>query len=172
MARKTKRPNSPSKDRVLSEVSTMTEKQSRVEILQSLSSMTGLKRIDVEAVFEAMLEIVSSHMRPEGSGEIIIPKLGIKVKRILRKPTKDRMMLSPLTGTEVSIEGKPSRNDVKLLALKPIKETLKEVNLKSNINRPKVFYCQEWKHNWVYQDSHNLDVSLIEDPMGVIPTGT
>jgi len=39
-------------------------------------------------------------------------------------------------------------------------------------NRPKVFYCQEWKHNWVYQDSHNLDVSLIEDPMGVIPTGT
>ena len=39
-------------------------------------------------------------------------------------------------------------------------------------NRPKVFYCPEWKHNWVYQDSHNLDVSLIEDPMGVIPTGT
>jgi phage-related protein len=39
-------------------------------------------------------------------------------------------------------------------------------------NRPKVFYCQEWKHSWVYQDSHNLDVSLIEDPMGVIPTGT
>ena len=39
-------------------------------------------------------------------------------------------------------------------------------------NRPKVFYCQEWKHSWVYQDSHNLDLSLIEDPMGVIPTGT
>lgn len=39
-------------------------------------------------------------------------------------------------------------------------------------NRPKVFYCPEWKHDWVYQDSHNLSVSLSEDPMGVIPTGT
>lgn len=39
-------------------------------------------------------------------------------------------------------------------------------------NRPKVFHCPDWKHTWVYQDSHNLDVSLFEDPMGVIPTGT
>lgn len=39
-------------------------------------------------------------------------------------------------------------------------------------NRPKVYFCPEWTHTWNYYDSHTLDVSLIEDALGVIPTGT
>ena len=39
-------------------------------------------------------------------------------------------------------------------------------------NRPKVFYAPSWSHSWNYLDSHNIEINLIEDPLGVIPTGT
>lgn len=38
-------------------------------------------------------------------------------------------------------------------------------------NRPKVYYCDSWNHTMVYNDTHNLQVSFTEDPMGVIPKG-
>ena len=39
-------------------------------------------------------------------------------------------------------------------------------------NRPKVCYSPQWNHTWNFFDSNQLQVTLIEDPMGVIPTGT
>jgi phage-related protein len=39
-------------------------------------------------------------------------------------------------------------------------------------NQAKVFYAPSWTHSWNYEDSHNIEVNLIEDPLGVIPTGT
>jgi phage-related protein len=36
-------------------------------------------------------------------------------------------------------------------------------------NRPKVFYCPEWTHTWKYYNSHDLEVSFIEDPLGIVP---
>ena len=92
--------------------------------MQTLAEMTGIKRKDVEALFDALMVIVSGHMQEGGSGEVILPKLGIKVRRIRKNATKSRTMVSPLTGTTVSIESKPSRNSIKLAALKPIKSTL------------------------------------------------
>ncbi len=39
-------------------------------------------------------------------------------------------------------------------------------------NRPKVYYCPQWEHTWKYYNSNDLSVSFIEDPLGVLPTGT
>ena len=39
-------------------------------------------------------------------------------------------------------------------------------------NRLKVFYSPSWSHTWNYSDSHDLEVSLIEDPLGIVPTGS
>ena len=36
-------------------------------------------------------------------------------------------------------------------------------------NRPKVFICSEWSHTWNYFNSHDLEVKLTEDPLGIIP---
>lgn len=36
--------------------------------------------------------------------------------------------------------------------------------------RPKVFFCPSWSHTFKYYNSHDIDVRLIEDPLGVIPT--
>lgn len=36
-------------------------------------------------------------------------------------------------------------------------------------NRPKVYYCDSWNHTMVYDNTHNLQLSFTEDPMGVLP---
>jgi len=47
-----------------------------------------------------------------------------------------------------------------------------EHQIPSVYNRPKVYYCSDWTHEWNYYNSHTLNVTLKEDPLGVIPTGT
>jgi phage-related protein len=39
-------------------------------------------------------------------------------------------------------------------------------------NKLKVFYSPSWSHTWNYADSHDLEVSLIEDPLGIVPIGS
>jgi phage-related protein len=39
-------------------------------------------------------------------------------------------------------------------------------------NRPKVFYSPSWTHTWNYFNSNDLQVSLVEDVLGIIPTDT
>lgn len=105
-------------------VKPMKDKQTRMEILQTISDITNLKRVEVEAVFTEFAKLVKSHMKKNGSGEIMIPKLGLKIRKVRRKPTKKRTMVSPLTGKEVVIPPKPARDDIKLIALKGLKESL------------------------------------------------
>lgn len=47
-----------------------------------------------------------------------------------------------------------------------------EHQIPSVYNQPKVYYCPEWTHTWNYFNSNTLTVSLVEDPLGVLPTGT
>jgi hypothetical protein len=100
------------------------EKQSRVEILQHISDTTSLKRVEVQAVFVELAKLIKGHMKRGGSGSFTIPWAGVKLKKRKRKATKKRTMVSPLTGSEVVIPAKPSRDEVKLIALKVLKETI------------------------------------------------
>tara|TARA_R110002012_G_scaffold32739_4_gene96311 strand:- start:497 stop:1480 length:984 start_codon:yes stop_codon:yes gene_type:complete len=45
-----------------------------------------------------------------------------------------------------------------------------EHQIPSVYNRPKVYHSPTWSHTWVYSNTNNLSVNLIEDPLGVIPT--
>lgn len=36
-------------------------------------------------------------------------------------------------------------------------------------NRPKVYICPQWSHTWKYYNCNDLEVTFIEDPLGVIP---
>lgn len=100
------------------------DRQTRVEILQYISEKTNLKRVEVEAVFTEMANLIKAHLTKKGSGEILLPKLGVKIRKVRRNRTKERKMVSPLTGQEVVIPSKPAREDIKLIALKPLKEAL------------------------------------------------
>ncbi len=102
------------------------EKQTRIEILRSLSESTGLAKGEVENVFATLTEMIIAHMRKKGSGEFTIPMTGIKVRRVKKKATKARKMVSPLTGQEVTIAGKPARHAIKISALKVLKGAVAE----------------------------------------------
>jgi hypothetical protein len=96
-------------------------KQTRVEILRCIASNTGLKKAQVESVFVTLGDLLHFHMRKRGSGEFIIPMIGIKVRRVKTKAMKSRKMVSPLTGKEVVLAAKPARMVIRLKALQPLK---------------------------------------------------
>lgn len=116
--------NTRAEPKVATRIKAIKDKQTRIEILQFISEKTGLKRVEVESVFTEMAKLVKAHMKKQGSGEVMIPKLGLKIRKVRRKPTKKRTMVSPLTGKEVVIPSKPARDDIKLVALKGLKESL------------------------------------------------
>lgn len=39
-------------------------------------------------------------------------------------------------------------------------------------NRPKLFFCPSWNHQWNYKDSNNLTLKLVEDPLGLKGSGS
>lgn len=98
------------------------EKQTRIEILQTLAENTDLTKTQVEKVFESLVTLMKGHMTKKGSGEFTIPMTGIKIRSVLKKATKARTMVSPLTQQEVKIAGKPARRSVKVTALKALKD--------------------------------------------------
>lgn len=102
------------------------DKQTRSQIFQAVSELTGLPKVHVEAVFSATADLLQGHMKKRGSGEFTIPMTGIKIRRVKKKPTRPRNMVSPLTGQEVVIPAKPARFAIKLTALKTLKSTVSE----------------------------------------------
>lgn len=103
------------------------ERQTRSEIYQEIAAETGLKRREVEAVFESLRLLTQRHLADGGSGQFSIPGL-VKIRRVMKAQTKPRTMLSPLTNTVVEIPPKPPRPDVKLIALKPLKDMLQHAD--------------------------------------------
>lgn len=114
------------KEQSTAKTSVQKDRQTRIEILQALADQTKLTKVQVESVFDVMNKIIAGHMKKRGSGEFTIPKTGIKLRRIKKKATKARHMVSPLTGKEVVIAAKPARFAVKLTALKTLKEMIEQ----------------------------------------------
>ncbi len=111
-------------NKVNSKIAIYKDKQTRTQIFQAISENTNLNRSQVEQVFDELNRLIEGHLRKRGSGEFTVPKTGIKIRRIKKKATKERTMVSPLTGKEVTINSKPARLSVKLTALKVLKEVV------------------------------------------------
>lgn len=105
---------------------TIREKQSRTDILKNIADSTQLTKVQVENVFDELKNIMAGHLKKKGSGEFTIPKTGVKILRVKKKASKARLMVSPLTGKEVTIAAKPARNGVKITALKSLKEMVEK----------------------------------------------
>jgi nucleoid DNA-binding protein len=98
----------------------MTEAQ----VIKTLAEATNLTKKDVIAMFDTMREMVNAQMKKRGPGEFKIPKLGVKIRRIRKPATAERMGRNPATGKQVLIPAKPARQVIKATALKSLKEML------------------------------------------------
>lgn len=111
----------PAKSAPKLESKPIAEKQTKAQIYAELADMAQLSKAEVKAVVSAMRNVIERHVKPRGSGEVTLPDLGIRVRRIQKKASKARMGRNPFTGEEIQIPAKPARKSVKVSALKTLK---------------------------------------------------
>ena len=76
----------------------ITNRQTKSQILQEISESTELSKKDVAAVFSSLGELIQRHMQKRGSGEFQITDTGVKIRRVKKPARKSRMGRNPATG--------------------------------------------------------------------------
>lgn len=104
--------------------SVVTQKQTKAQIFAELAESCGLKKSDVKNLFSALRNLVERHLKSKGSGQFIIPELGVKIRRVAKKATKARKGRNPFTGEEMMIAAKPAHKVVRATVLKNLKEVV------------------------------------------------
>lgn len=97
-------------------------KQTQSQIVTDVSENCGQNKKIVKAVLDSLRMQIQRHVRQGGSGEMMLPGIGIKVKRFKKKATKARMGVNPFTGEAMKIKAKPASLGVRARALKMLKE--------------------------------------------------
>jgi nucleoid DNA-binding protein len=95
---------------------------SRLAIIKKIAQQSQLTQSQVNTVFETLAEIIQQQLSTAECDDFLLPKIGIKIKKVRRGPTKRRITRSPLTEKSVEIKAKPARWDLKVVALKKIKD--------------------------------------------------
>ncbi len=97
------------------------EPMTKTVLYRTLAEKTGLARKDINAVFEALDEIIEGHLKKRGAGVFTLP--GLMKLKVVRKPAKRaRKGINPFTGEEMMFKAKPAHNVVKITPLKKLKE--------------------------------------------------
>lgn len=91
------------------------------EILNHISSETGLTRKEVASVFDALGGMISKSLSSRGPGLFNVVGL-MKIKVVKKAATKERQGINPFTGEETIFKAKPARKVVKVQPLKGLKD--------------------------------------------------
>ena len=93
-------------------------KQTKAQVLQSLAEETGLPRSQIRSALAALTDLAKRHMMASGSGEFVIPNVGVKIRRVQRKA---RMARNPITGEPIAV---PAKTAVKATVPKALKDAV------------------------------------------------
>ncbi len=99
---------------------------SKTEILKSLSDSSGLTKKEVSSVLEALSALVGKNVSKKGPGVIALPGL-VKI-RVVHKPASPAKKGVPnpfKPGELMDVPAKPARRQVKVQALKALKDVAK-----------------------------------------------
>jgi nucleoid DNA-binding protein len=97
---------------------------SKSEVLNNLSTTTGLSRKEVSAVLEALSGDINKCIGKKGAGVYQIPGL-CKIVRKQNPARPAREGTDPRTGEKVMFKPKPASTTVKVRALKSLKDMVK-----------------------------------------------
>jgi phage-related protein len=84
-----------------------------------------------------------------------------------RSKTQKNISLVPLNYNFNSISKKQLMSMLHFLEMKGGYKRFRH-EIPTVYNKPKIYICTDWVHNWNNPESHNLSVSFKEDPLGVI----
>lgn len=97
-------------------------------IYRRMAEATKQPRKQVAAFFDALIALIKQEVGKKGPGIFTLPGL-LKLKRVEKQATQDRMGIDPRTREPIMIKGKPKRTVVLALPLKGLKETVKDLEL-------------------------------------------
>ena len=99
---------------------TVKDKYSKTQIVDSIATSTDLSRKQVASVLEALTGVIEGHIKKNAVGEFVLPGL-LKVTTVRKPAVKARKGINPFTKQEVMFKAKPARNVIKIRALKTLK---------------------------------------------------
>ena len=91
---------------------------------QTLAEKTGLSKKQVSDFFDHLANLIKAELSKKGPGVFTVPGL-LKIKRVEKGPTPAKEGKHPQTGAPITIKAKPKRTDVRVRALKALKDMVK-----------------------------------------------
>lgn len=101
--------------------STIKEKYTKTQILDSIAEDTELSRRQVSAVLDSLTDVIELHIKKRSVGEFVLPGL-LKIATVKKPATKARKGINPFTGEETMFKAKPASIAVKVRPLKKLKD--------------------------------------------------
>ena len=93
----------------------------KTEIVKTISEHTEMTKKDVVSVLDTLSEIMLKHIAKKGPGMFTYP--GLFKLAVVKKPAvKARKGINPFTGEETTFKAKPASRNVKIRALKQLKD--------------------------------------------------
>lgn len=93
-------------------------------VLQELANTTGLKKSQVNEVYQALLDLITKQLGKKGPGVFTLPGL-LKLKKVHKPATKERVGPHPITKVMTTFKAKAARNVVKARPLKALNDSIK-----------------------------------------------
>ncbi|MBU2710286.1 HU family DNA-binding protein [Zooshikella harenae] len=97
------------------------EKYNKTQLLNELAETTGLAKKDVQNVLDELANVIERHVKKRACGEFTLPGL-LKITTKKKPAVKARKGVNPFTGEEMMFKAKPASMQVKVRALKKLKD--------------------------------------------------
>lgn len=104
-------------------ITALREKMTKTEVLNEISTNTGLSKKEVSAVLEELGIVIERHIKKRAVGEFTLPGL-LKIKTV-KKPAQKAKKGVPnpfRPGETMDVAAKPASTKVKVLPLKKLKD--------------------------------------------------
>lgn len=105
----------------MKKLSALKEGLTKAQLYTAISEDTNLSKKDVAAVFDSLKDQMHRHLKPRAVGSFTLPGLA-KVTVVKKAATKARKGINPFTGEETMFKAKPASRQVKVRALKGLKD--------------------------------------------------
>ena len=105
-------------------VTAISEKFTKSQILNELSTNTGLSKRQVSEVLDELGTVIERHIKKRAVGEFTLPGL-FKIKTVEKPARKARKGINPFTGQETTFKARPRSTAVKIQPLKALKDMAK-----------------------------------------------
>lgn len=98
-----------------------TNRMSKTEMIEALASDSGLEKKQVNAVLEALSNLVYRELKADH--EVTIPGL-MKITTVRKEAVPEREGINPFTKEKTTFKAKPARTVVKPRPLKALKDAV------------------------------------------------